>query len=98
MPATSVPRLASGRRARRIHGLTFHGLRHSAADPLIALGALERMGHSSSRVTRDVYGHVLPMVDDAVTTEIDRLFRRSFAHGSRTKQKRRKCLNPVHPL
>ena len=60
-------------------GLTCHGLRHSAAGLLIALGApdhvlQERMGHSSSRVTRDVYGHVLPIVDDAVTTEIDRLF------------------------
>lgn len=60
-------------------GLTFHGLRHSAAGLLIALGApdhvlQERMGHSSSRVTRDVYGHVLPIVDDAVTSEIDRLF------------------------
>ncbi len=42
------------------------------------------MGHSSSRVTRDVYGHVLPVVDDAVTVEIDKLFRESFAHGSRT--------------
>jgi len=62
-----------------LKGLTFHGLRHSAAGLLIALGApdhvlQERMGHSSSRVTRDVYGHVLPIVDDAVTTEIERLF------------------------
>ena len=73
-------------------GLTFHGLRHSAAGLLIALGApdpvlRERMGHSSNRVTRDVYRHVLPIVDDAVTTEIDRLFSdpsRTIAHETET--------------
>jgi integrase len=42
-----------------LEGLTFHGLRHSAAGLLISLGApdhllQQRMGHSSSRVTRDV--------------------------------------------
>jgi hypothetical protein len=45
----------------------------------------ERLGHSSSRVTRDVYGHVLPVVDDAVTNEIDKLFR----DPSRTDRARR---------
>lgn len=62
-----------------LEGLTFHGLRHSAAGFLIAVGApdhvlQERMGHSSSRVTRDVYGHVLPAVHEAVTADLERLF------------------------
>lgn len=62
-----------------LEGLTFHGLRHSAASLLISLGAPDhlleqRMGHFSSRVTRDVYGHVLPAVDDAVVDDIDKVF------------------------
>ena len=32
---------------------------------------VERAGDSSSRVTRDIYGHVLPAVDHAVVAEID---------------------------
>ena len=69
-------------------GLTFHGLRHSAAGLLISIGApdhvlQERMGHSSSRVTRDVYGHVLPSVHDEVTEEIDRIFQGRGARRSR---------------
>ncbi len=77
-------------------GLTFHGLRHSAAGLLIALGApdhvlQERMGHSSSRVTHDIYGHVLPIVDDAVTTELDRL----FADPTRTGRTRKRSGSSV---
>ena len=73
-----------------LEGLTFHGLRHSAAGLLISLGAADhllqqRMGHSSSRVTRDVYGHVLPTVDDAVVADIDEV----FGHPSRTDRARR---------
>ena len=46
-------------------GLTFHHLRHSAVGFLIAVNApprviQRRMGHSSIRVTFDVYGSVLP--------------------------------------
>ena len=56
-----------------LEGLTFHGLRHSAVGYMIELGAhprviQQRMGHASVRTTLDVYGRVLPAVDDAVTT------------------------------
>jgi integrase len=73
-----------------LEGLTFHGLRHSAAGLLISLGApdhllQQRMGHSSSRVTRDVYGHVLPTVDEAVVSDIDEV----FGNPSRTDRARR---------
>ena len=53
-------------------GLTFHGLRHSAAGLMIELGAhprviQQRLGHASGRTTIDAYGRVLPEVDDRVT-------------------------------
>lgn len=59
-------------------GLTFHGLRHSAAGLMIELGAhpkviQERLRHASIRTTLDVYGSVLPGVDDALTQSLDDL-------------------------
>lgn len=62
-----------------LSGLTFHGLRHSAVGLMIEAGAhieaiKQRMGHSSIRVTSDTYGSLLPTVDQAVTTALDRLF------------------------
>jgi integrase len=73
-----------------LEGLTFHGLRHSAVGLLIALGApdhvlQERMGHSSSRVTRDVYGHVLPAIDTELVEQLDDMFR----NRSRTDRARK---------
>jgi Phage integrase family len=55
-----------------LEGLTSHGLRHTAAGLMIELGAhprvmQQRLGHASVRTTLDVYGRVLPTVDDAVT-------------------------------
>ncbi len=53
-------------------GLTFHGLRHSAAGLMIEIGThprvmQKRLGHSSIRTTMDVYGSVLEHVDAQVT-------------------------------
>lgn len=61
-------------------GLTFHHLRHTYAGLLIAAGAhpmaiKERMGHSTIQVTFDVYGHVLPKLDEAVTAKLDGMLR-----------------------
>jgi integrase len=60
-------------------GLTFHHLRHSAVGFLIAVNApprviQRRMGHSSIRVTFDVYGSVLPQVEESVTDSLSDLF------------------------
>lgn len=60
-------------------GLTFHGLRHTAVGFMIALGyqpavIQKRMGHASIRTTMDVYGHLLPSVDEAVADGLERLF------------------------
>ncbi len=66
-------------RAAGLDGLTFHGLRHTAAGLMIEVGAhieaiKQRMGHSSIRVTSDVYGSLLPSVDESVTQDVGRLF------------------------
>jgi integrase len=60
-------------RSAGLDGLTFHGLRHTAVGLMIELGAhprviQQRAGHTSIRTTLDVYGSVLPAVDDAVTS------------------------------
>jgi integrase len=70
-----------------LEGLTFHGLRHTAAGLLIEAGAhietiKQRLGHSSIRVTSDVYGSLLPSVDEGVTTALER----RFAKLSRTNR------------
>ncbi len=59
--------------------LRFHDLRHSAAAMLIAQGAhpraiMERLGHSSITVTMDVYGHLLPSLDEALADGLDATF------------------------
>jgi integrase len=65
-----------------LDGLTFHGLRHSAAGLMIELGAhprviQQRLGHASVRTTLDVYGAVLPSVDENVSTGLGSLLSRS---------------------
>ncbi len=66
-------------KAAGLEGLTFHGLRHTAAGLMIEVGAhieaiKQRLGHSSIRVTSDVYGSLLPSVDASVTRDVERLF------------------------
>jgi integrase len=56
--------------------LRFHDLRHTYASFLIAEGAhpraiMERMGHSSVQVTLGTYGHVLPGIDERLTSGLD---------------------------
>lgn len=63
-----------------LHDLRFHDLRHSCASFLIASGAhpraiMERLGHSSITVTMDVYGHLLPSLDDDLTDALEARFR-----------------------
>lgn len=61
-------------------GLRLHDLRHSCAALLIDLGAhpkaiQERLGHSSITVTMDVYGHLFPALNEALTERLDEVFR-----------------------
>jgi integrase len=64
---------APAARAAGLTGITFHGPRHSAVGFMIELGAhprvvQQRAGHSSVRTTLDVYGSIVPAVDEAVAT------------------------------
>ncbi len=77
-----------------LDGLTFHGLRHTAAGLLIEAGAhietiKQRLGHSSIRVTSDVYGSVLPSVDEGVTTALEQRFAK-FPRTNRGRDAHRK--------
>jgi len=56
--------------------LRFHDLRHTYAALLIAEGAhpraiMERLGHSSIQVTLGTYGHLFPLLDQALTARLD---------------------------
>lgn len=60
--------------------LRLHDLRHSCVALLIELGAhpkaiQERLGHSSITVTMDVYGHLFPALNEALTDRLDDVFR-----------------------
>lgn len=59
-----------------LEGLTIHGLRHSMTSLALAAGVqpkvvAERLGHSTTRLTLDRYGHVLPGLQRAAADEID---------------------------
>lgn len=59
--------------------IRFHDLRHTAATILISLGehpkvVQERLGHAKTSMTLDTYSHVLPNMQQAAATKLDRLF------------------------
>jgi integrase len=58
--------------------VTFHALRHTCASLLLSQGAnvkqiQELLGHSSSRVTLDVYAHLMPTMQREAMDKLDRL-------------------------
>ena len=60
-------------------GFTFHGLRHTHATLLLQQGVnpkivQERLGHSSIKVTMDVYSHVLPDMQKEAVDALKGLF------------------------
>jgi integrase len=66
----------------------FHDLRHTCAALLIAQGAhpraiMERLGHSTIAVTMDVYGHLLPSLDEALTAGLEATFQKARAASVR---------------
>lgn len=61
--------------AAGLEGLRVHDLRHTHAAWLIADGVpltavQRRLGHTSIKVTSDLYGHILPEVDDRVVLAV----------------------------
>jgi len=62
--------------AAGLAGLRVHDLRHSHAAALISAGVpltaiQHRLGHSSIAVTSDLYGHLLPQVDDNILAAVE---------------------------
>jgi integrase len=74
--------------------IRFHDLRHTFGSQLIQNGASlvyvrDQMGHSSIRVTADIYGHLLP---SANVNLVDRLDAQTTPHKSATQaQPRPRC-------
>lgn len=66
-------------RASGLMPLRFHDLRHTAAALAIGSGAhpkaiQDRLGHSTIRLTLDLYGHLLPGLEEALADDLDRAF------------------------
>jgi len=66
----------------------FHDLRHTAAALMIAEGAhllavKGRLGHSTIQVTADRYGHLFPLLEEALTAKLDRSYRAAQAARGR---------------
>jgi integrase len=65
----------------------FHDLRHTYGALMVAAGAHPKylqaqMGHSSIRVTLDLYGHLFPDANRSVLAELDRLIDREPPEAS----------------
>ncbi len=59
-----------------LEGVNFHDLRHSHVALLIEAGEhvkviQSRLGHSSARITLDVYGHLFDGIDEAAAERLD---------------------------
>ncbi len=66
-------------------GVRFHDLRHTYAALMVAAGAHPKylqaqMGHSSIRVTLDLYGHLFPDANRGVLDALDALTAPSTPH------------------
>jgi integrase len=66
-------------KGHRLHALRWHDLRHTCA--ALSLGVhpnlhmvKERLGHDDIRTTINIYGHLLPSVDEALADGLDALY------------------------
>jgi integrase len=62
--------------------LRVYDLRHTYASLLISQGVhvkaiAERMGHSSVTVTMEVYGHLLPSIEEHANQALERLYQQA---------------------
>src|SRR5215211_1462943 len=72
-------------RRTKVMGFRFHDLRHTYAALMVAAGAHPKylqaqMGHSSIRVTLDLYGHLFPDANRGVLEALDALTAPSTPH------------------
>jgi integrase len=68
--------------------ITFHGLRHTHITHLLMDGVpikvvSERAGHSKVSHTLDLYGHVLPDMQESAAALVDREFAKAFLEHER---------------
>jgi integrase len=66
----------------------FHDLRHTAAALMIAEGAhllavKQRLGHSTIQVTADLYGHLFPSLEAALTDRLNDSYRSALSASVR---------------
>ena len=76
-------------RRTKLTGVRFHDLRHTYAALMVAAGAHPKylqaqMGHSSIRVTLDLYGHLFPDANRGVLDTLDELTAPSTPHRKNT--------------
>jgi integrase len=81
-------------------GLRFHDLRHTYAALMVAAGAHPKylqaqMGHSSIRVTLDLYGHLFPDANRGVLESLDALTAPSRPHRTNAPKTTPKGKVPV---
>ncbi len=87
-------------RRSKLTGFRFHDLRHTYAALMVAAGAHPKylqaqMGHSSIRVTLDLYGHLFPDANRGVLDALDKLVAPSTPHGKSRHRQRSKQKAPA---
>jgi integrase len=68
--------------------IRFHDLRHTNASLMLSLNipakvASERLGHSSIKITMDLYSHVMPTMQEEAARKLDSLFAVENKKGGR---------------
>lgn len=71
------------------HALRWHDLRHTAASLSLAVTpslhvVKERLGHEDIRTTINIYGHLLPSVDEALADGLGKLFEAEADNSDKT--------------
>lgn len=82
VPVSAAVMTSRFRRVADAHGLEdlhFHNLRHYYASLLISLGCpdqyiISRLGHSTTNMLRQVYGHIVTEKDKEITSEVNHHF------------------------
>jgi integrase len=72
-----------------LEGFRFHDLRHTCVAMLIKQDAhpraiMERLGHSSIQTTLNLYGHLFPALDDALTEGLEKEFQEANSNLPRS--------------
>jgi len=78
-------------RTAGLEGVSFHDLRRASASEMVALGidiktAQNRLGHSSVRMTLDVYARAVPTADRAAAEQLGRRFFGSTRNAAPSEQ------------